>query len=88
MATEARLVHGCQPALTTTNTPLSQSIIAGVTALLDALLVAGSGFLIYAAYVHPQVDEKLPLYAAVIAVYTLLLMQSYQLAGRQPGANA
>ncbi len=60
---------------------LSQSIVAGSTALLDALLIAGSGFLIHAIYVDAAAPGRLAAYAGVITTFTLLALQSFSVVG-------
>ncbi|MDJ0929343.1 MAG: undecaprenyl-phosphate glucose phosphotransferase [Gammaproteobacteria bacterium] len=56
---------------------LSQSIVSGSTMLLDAVLVAGSGLLIFLGYVAGTYPELWTAYATAIALYTFLLVQSF-----------
>ncbi len=56
---------------------LSQSIVAGIAALLDLLLIAGSGLLIYWLYVAPNEPELLPAYGGAVALYAFLVLQTF-----------
>ncbi|RMF96608.1 MAG: undecaprenyl-phosphate glucose phosphotransferase [Gammaproteobacteria bacterium] len=56
---------------------LSQSIVAGIAALLDLGLVTGSGLLIYWLYVGPVEPERFPAYAGAIALFALLVQQTF-----------
>ncbi len=59
---------------------LSQSIIAGLTALIDILIALSSGFLIFWFYVA-NAPDKAPLYLTVIALYSLVMVQSFYMVG-------
>ncbi len=60
--------------------PLSQSIIVGLMVLAEAVLIAGSGLLIYSVYLGGQ-DQGPSLYVVATTLYTLLMLQSFQIAG-------
>lgn len=60
---------------------LSRSILAGICALVDAVVVSGTGFLIYLVYVLPKEPDKSIVYAAGIAAFTLMIMQAFYMAG-------
>ena len=59
---------------------LSQSIIAGLAGLGDIIISFGSGMLIYWLYVTNE-PEKLGLYLTAATLYSLLLVQSFHMAG-------
>ena len=59
---------------------LSQSIITGLTALIDVLIAFSSGFLIFWFYVADAPDKS-SLYLTVIALYSLLMVQSFYMVG-------
>lgn len=73
---EPRLrVSGILPAVS-----LSQSIISGLTVLTDILVSVSSGLLIFWFYVI-DAPEKLALYLTAIALYSLLMVQSFYMMG-------
>lgn len=59
---------------------LSRSILAGISALADAVVISGTGFLIYFVYVLPKEPDKSMAYAAGIGAFTLLIMQAFYMA--------
>jgi Undecaprenyl-phosphate glucose phosphotransferase len=59
---------------------LSQSIISGLAALIDVLISFSSGMLIFWLYVIDE-PEKVGLYLAAVALYSLLMLQSFHMAG-------
>jgi Undecaprenyl-phosphate glucose phosphotransferase len=60
---------------------LSRSIIGGIAAFTDALIVSGTGFLVFILYVFPKVPDKVMAYSAGISLFTLLIMQAFYMAG-------
>ena len=59
---------------------LSGSIVAGIAALADALVVIATGFLIFMLYVLPKEPGKVLEYSAGIGIFTLLIMQAFYMA--------
>jgi len=59
---------------------LSESIISGLAALIDVGISVSSGLLIFWIYVV-DAPEKLTLYVTAIALYSLLMVQSFHMAG-------
>ena len=59
---------------------LSQSIISGLTALFDILISISTGLLIFWAYVI-DAPKDLSLYMTAIALYSLLMVQSFYMVG-------
>jgi len=60
---------------------LSQSIIAGLTAICDACALAGGGWLIFLLYVAPIYPDLAARYLASIGFVTVVVLQSLYLAG-------
>lgn len=60
---------------------LSQSIIAGLTAIADAFALSLGGWLIFLLYVAPVYPELSPQYLIATALTTLATLQSLYLAG-------
>lgn len=60
---------------------LSQSIVVGSAALLDAFIIAGLGWLVFSLYVGVNEPERQGSYSMAIAILTLLVVQSYSVAG-------
>jgi Undecaprenyl-phosphate glucose phosphotransferase len=60
---------------------LSQSIVAGLTALADLLSIVVSGWLIYVFYVAKDYPELGPSYLVAIGLLGLVTLQSFYLAG-------
>lgn len=74
-----RLPPAALPALAGT-TPLSQSIVVGLLVLAEAVVIAGSGLLIYEFYPGDQ-GAASALYVVATTLFTLLMLQSMQIAG-------
>ena len=60
---------------------LSEGILAGLVALLDAILIIVSGLLVYFAYVDARETDVLPAYVAALAMFTYLVTQAFYVAG-------
>jgi len=60
---------------------LSKSIVAGSTAFIDAAIIAGTGMLIYAAYLSRSEPEKFLEYAGAVTAFTLMTLQSFSIIG-------
>lgn len=60
---------------------LSEKIVAGLVALLDATLIMASGIAVYFAYIHAQEADKFTSYAALLALMAYLVVQAYFVAG-------
>jgi Undecaprenyl-phosphate glucose phosphotransferase len=60
---------------------LSQSIIAGLTAILDACALAAGGWLIYLLYVAPVYPDLSAKYGVAVGLMTLANLQALYLAG-------
>jgi Undecaprenyl-phosphate glucose phosphotransferase len=71
---------GVTAANTQHHTALSESIIGGLTASLDILIIGGLGLSIYAIHPGGAAAELAP-YLAVIAAYAVLVLQSFSMAG-------
>ena len=55
---------------------LSRTIVIGLAILLDALIIAGTGFVLYAIYLAHE-PGSLSRYAGVIGLYTILIVQTF-----------
>ncbi len=62
-------------------TPLSQSIVIGITGIFDAAATIITGLLMYALYLADKHPEKLPIYAVTVGLYALLFVQTLYAAG-------
>ena len=60
---------------------LSQNFIAGLTALFDIAISFATGLAIYWLYLAAEEPEKLNLYLTAISLNSLLLVQSFYMAG-------
>ncbi len=60
---------------------LSQSIVAGITALSDLILIVGTGLLIFTLYVAPSEPERLAAYLGATAIMGFFTAQSFYLGG-------
>ncbi|MEO7387064.1 MAG: undecaprenyl-phosphate glucose phosphotransferase [Gammaproteobacteria bacterium] len=63
------------------NRPLSQSILAGITGLMDLAICTLTGLALYAVYVAPTVTGKFGLYVTVILAFAFVAAQSLYAAG-------
>ena len=61
--------------------PLSQSIIIGITGILDAAATIISGLLVYALYVAGENPDKLYFYAVTVGLYAVVFVQTLYAAG-------
>jgi len=61
--------------------PLSQSIIAGITGLIDLTVVLATGFGLWAVYLVDTDPVTLPFYVAAILIYAVMLLQTLYAAG-------
>jgi Undecaprenyl-phosphate glucose phosphotransferase len=60
---------------------LSPSIVAGLAALLDLVVVGGAALLIYLVYVANTDPDRFPAYATAIGLYCFLIVQSFVVSG-------
>lgn len=60
---------------------LSQSIVVGITGMLDAAAVLITGLATFALYVAGNHPEKLAFYAAAVALYAFFFVQTLYVAG-------
>lgn len=60
---------------------LSEGILAGLVALLDAILILVSGLLVYFTYVDVRETDVLPAYIVALAMFTYLVTQAFYVAG-------
>jgi Undecaprenyl-phosphate glucose phosphotransferase len=81
MATSVESLNLASRASSRRKAPIARSVVSGLTALADALLVIVPGFVIFALHVAPEHPQELAKYAVVLLIYTLLLAQSLQVAG-------
>lgn len=61
---------------------LSESVLAGVTGLLDASVIIGSGLLVFAIYAFPGEPERFGAYIGATMFMALLSLQGFAATGR------
>ncbi|MDH3433165.1 MAG: hypothetical protein OEM60_04875 [Gammaproteobacteria bacterium] len=60
---------------------LSEGILAGLVAFLDAILIFGSGLLVFFIYVDARETDVLPGYVVALTMLTYLVAQAFYVAG-------
>lgn len=79
MSTKAELISSRPLISSAPRAALSQSIVAGTVALVDAVVTSALGFIIYFSYVAEP--EKTALYVTAIGGFTIVMLLAFNLGG-------